>query len=52
MQKIKLKNKMSKPQMLTPINNLIIILMTGDSTITIHNKHFVVWHINSECISL
>lgn len=51
MQKIKLKNKMSKPQMLTPINNLIIF-MTGDSTITIHNKHFVVWHINSECISL
>lgn len=43
---------MSKPQMLTPINNLIIILMTGDSTITIHNKHFVVWHIDSECISL
>lgn len=52
MQKIKFKNKMSKPQMLTPINNLIIILMTGDSTITIHNKHFVVWHIDSECISL
>lgn len=51
MQKIKLKNTMSRPQMLTPINNLTI-LMTGDSTITIHNKHFVVWHIDSECISL